>query len=85
MPAPLPIDDLLTDIVDSLRAKSNVVLEAPPGAGKTTRVPQALLDLGPREVLVLEPRRIAAKLLRKRNFSGVYTMIASGAASIIIR
>jgi ATP-dependent helicase HrpB len=38
------------------------VLEAPPGAGKTTRVPAALLDLGPREVLVLEPRRLAARL-----------------------
>lgn len=38
------------------------MLEAPPGAGKTTRVPPALLDLGPGEVLVLEPRRIAARM-----------------------
>jgi ATP-dependent helicase HrpB len=43
------------------------VLEAPPGAGKTTRVPRALLDAGtPGEILVLEPRRIAARLAARR-------------------
>ena len=66
MPAALPIDVLLPDIVASLRAKSNVVLEAPPGAGKTTRVPPALLALSPRDVLVLEPRRIAARMAARR-------------------
>jgi ATP-dependent helicase HrpB len=44
-----------------LRAAPSLVLEAPPGAGKTTRVPPALLELGG-EVIVLEPRRLAARL-----------------------
>ncbi len=60
---PLPIDPLLPDLVAALRAGTRLVLRAPPGAGKTTRVPAALLDAGlagGREVLVLEPRRIAA-------------------------
>jgi ATP-dependent helicase HrpB len=58
----LPIDPLIPEIVAHLRAAENLVLEAPPGAGKTTRVPPALLDLSEREVLVLEPRRLAARL-----------------------
>ena len=48
----LPIDPLIPEIVNHLRAAENLVLEAPPGAGKTTRVPSALLDLSEREVLV---------------------------------
>ena len=63
---PLPIDSLLPALLDSLRANPNVVLEAPPGAGKTTRVPPALLDAGFGEVLVLEPRRLAARLAARR-------------------
>ena len=58
----LPIDPLIPDILSHLRAAENLVLEAPPGAGKTTRVPPALLALDDREVLVLEPRRLAARL-----------------------
>ena len=58
----LPIDPLIPDILNHLRAARNLILEAPPGAGKTTRVPPALLDLSEREVLVLEPRRLAARL-----------------------
>jgi ATP-dependent helicase HrpB len=58
----LPIDPLIPEIVARLRAAENLVLEAPPGAGKTTRVPPALLALSDREVLVLEPRRLAARL-----------------------
>ena len=62
---PLPIDDILDDLGAALVARSSAVLVAPPGAGKTTRVPLALLDapwLGPRnKILVLEPRRIAAR------------------------
>src|SRR5665213_2382021 len=54
----LPIDDLLPRIP----ASGNLVIEAPPGAGKTTRVPPALLDKGRGEVLVLEPRRLASEL-----------------------
>jgi ATP-dependent helicase HrpB len=58
----LPIDPLIPEIVAHLRAAENLVLEAPPGAGKTTRVPPALLALSGGEVLVLEPRRLAARL-----------------------
>ena len=56
------MDGLLPGIVAALRAAPNLVLEAPPGAGKTTRVPPALLDAGLSEILVLEPRRLAARL-----------------------
>jgi len=63
-PVPLPIDALLAQIVEALRHGSRLVLCAAPGAGKTTRVPAALLDAGlagDKRVLVLEPRRIAAR------------------------
>lgn len=66
---PLPIDPLLPDVVAALRAPGALVLEAPPGAGKTTRVPRALLDagfLGDGEIVVLEPRRLAARLAARR-------------------
>ena len=65
----LPIDPLLAGIVEQLRAGTNLVLEAPPGAGKTTRVPSALLDSGMGdglEVWVLEPRRLAARMAARR-------------------
>jgi ATP-dependent helicase HrpB len=62
----LPVDSLLPEIVASLRGCPNLVIEAPPGAGKTTRVPSALLDAGFGEVLVLQPRRIAARLAARR-------------------
>lgn len=58
----LPVDPLIPEILNSLRTWSNLVIEAPPGAGKTTRIPPALLDLTPGDVLVLEPRRLAARL-----------------------
>lgn len=60
----LPIDAVLDDLQLALRTRHEVVLEAPPGAGKTTRVPLALLDepwLAGKKILLLEPRRIAAK------------------------
>jgi ATP-dependent helicase HrpB len=64
---PLPIDPLLPEVVGALKSAASVVLEAPPGAGKTTRVPPALLDLGAfGEIVVLEPRRLAARLSAKR-------------------
>jgi len=59
----LPIDALLPAIVE---ASGNLVIEAPPGAGKTTRVPPALLDRERGEILVLEPRRLAARLAARR-------------------
>src|SRR5690348_16099920 len=59
-----PIAPLLPAIRDSLRANPRLVLEAPPGAGKTTQVPPALLDepwLAGGSIVMLEPRRIAAR------------------------
>jgi ATP-dependent RNA helicase HrpB len=60
------VDALVPDILSSLRKSSNLVIEAEPGAGKTTRIPQALLDAVTGHVLVLEPRRIAARLAARR-------------------
>lgn len=60
----LPIDPLLPEVVAALHAGNRLILHAAPGAGKTTRVPPALLDAGlagDKRVLVLEPRRIAAR------------------------
>ncbi len=64
MPPAFPIDPLLPRIRESLAGHPRLVLEAPPGAGKTTRVPPALLDaawLGGRKIVMLEPRRVAAR------------------------
>ncbi|MFT4121031.1 ATP-dependent helicase HrpB [Bradyrhizobium sp.] len=61
---PLPIDAVLDDLSRTLEAHNAAVLVAPPGAGKTTRVPLALLDAPwakGRKIIVLEPRRIAAR------------------------
>lgn len=65
----LPIDEHLPSLLASLRRGARrVILEAPPGAGKTTRVPPALLeeDWCTGQVLVSEPRRIAARLSASR-------------------
>jgi len=67
--SPLPIDPLLPEIVASLRTNSGAVISAPPGAGKTTRVPLALYYAGFCEhgnILILEPRRLAARLAAAR-------------------
>lgn len=61
---PLPIDAVLDDLSRTLEAHNVAVLVAPPGAGKTTRVPLALLDAPwarGKKIIVLEPRRIAAR------------------------
>lgn len=61
---PLPIDAVLEDLSRTLEAHNAAVLVAPPGAGKTTRVPLALLDAPwakGKKIIVLEPRRIAAR------------------------
>jgi ATP-dependent helicase HrpB len=62
----LPVDAILPELLASLRHTPNVVIEAPPGAGKTTRVPLAILGLVSGGVIVLEPRRIAARLAARR-------------------
>ncbi|MFU8803909.1 MAG: ATP-dependent helicase HrpB, partial [Bradymonadaceae bacterium] len=65
----LPIAEVLPEIVTILGSRSAVVIEAPPGAGKSTRVPPALLDAGlaaDGQILVLEPRRVAARSIARR-------------------
>jgi ATP-dependent helicase HrpB len=65
----LPIAEALPPLMDALQRSSRVLLEAPPGAGKSTVVPLALLDsawLGERKILMLEPRRIAARAVAQR-------------------
>src|SRR5579862_2625914 len=66
---PLPIDAALPDLTAALRAHNAAVLVAPPGAGKTTRVPLVLADedwARGRRILVLEPRRLAARAAAER-------------------
>ncbi len=59
----LPIDSILPDLIETIRSHQSIILHAPPGAGKTTRVPVALLHSfppGSGRIVMLEPRRIAA-------------------------
>jgi ATP-dependent helicase HrpB len=66
---PLPIDAVLPELVAALRRHASAVLRAPTGAGKTTRVPPALLDAGLADrgrIVVLEPRRLAARAAARR-------------------
>jgi len=66
----LPIDEVLPDFVGHLETHRGAVLVAPTGAGKTTQVPQAILDAGlvaeDQRILVLEPRRVAARATARR-------------------
>ncbi len=65
----LPVDDVLLDLLRALDGGRNAVLVAPPGAGKTTRVPLALLDAswrGDGRIILLEPRRLAARAAAAR-------------------
>jgi ATP-dependent helicase HrpB len=65
----LPIDAVLPDLTASLRDHANAVLVAPPGAGKTTRVPLVLMDeawVKGAKIIVLEPRRLAARAAADR-------------------
>ncbi|VVN83626.1 ATP-dependent helicase HrpB [Pseudomonas fluorescens] len=65
----LPIDEVLPALREALATRDEAVLEAPPGAGKTTRVPLALLNepwLAGQTILMLEPRRLAARAAAER-------------------
>src|SRR3954470_5735692 len=65
----LPIFELEGAIVSALQEQPRLILQAPTGSGKSTQVPQILLDhgmLGEREVVILQPRRLAARLLATR-------------------
>ena len=65
-PIALPVDAILPEVRAALATHHNLVVEAAPGAGKTTRIPPALLEMVKGEVVVLEPRRIAARLAARR-------------------
>ncbi|OUD08868.1 ATP-dependent helicase HrpB [Marivivens niveibacter] len=64
----LPIDAALPDLIAALKSHGRAVLQAPPGAGKTTRVPLALMQAGTNagKIIMLEPRRIAARAAAER-------------------
>ena len=64
----LPIDEVLNELIKAMREKNHAVLQAPPGAGKTTRVPIALLasDLFEKKIIMLQPRRLAVRSAAKR-------------------
>lgn len=65
----LPIDPLVPRVIEALERNRSLVLEAAPGAGKTTRVPPALLSAGfarGREIVVLQPRRLPTRLAARR-------------------
>ncbi|NDW47915.1 ATP-dependent helicase HrpB [Ruegeria sp. PrR005] len=64
----LPIDDALPDLITALQKQGRAVLQAPPGAGKTTRVPLAMLEAGLTQgrIVMLEPRRLAARAAAER-------------------
>ena len=68
MTAPLPITDALPELLQALKSSRRAVLQAPPGAGKTTLVPLALLQaqLVPGRIVMLEPRRLAARAAAER-------------------
>ena len=69
MPESLPVEQVLPDLLVALRSHGCAVLKAPPGAGKTTKVPPAILNDGlpaSQQILMLEPRRIAARTAAAR-------------------
>ncbi|MBA4489560.1 ATP-dependent helicase HrpB [Paracoccus sp. S1E-3] len=65
-PTTLPIEDALPALRAAMAERGRAVLIAPPGAGKTTRVPLALLDQVPGKIVMLEPRRLAARAAAER-------------------
>ncbi len=62
----LPVDDILPALSRALRSHGSLVVVAPPGSGKTTRVPPALLDEVEGRILLLQPRRVAARMAARR-------------------
>ncbi|MFZ0098090.1 MAG: ATP-dependent helicase HrpB [Gemmobacter sp.] len=68
MTTALPIDEALPELISALKGRGLAVLQAPPGAGKTTRVPLAIMDAGlvNGRIIMLEPRRLAARAAAER-------------------
>jgi ATP-dependent helicase HrpB len=84
---PLPIDEVISQIVDSIHRHPSLVLVAPPGAGKTTGVPLALLDADPTssgKIIVAQPRRIAARSAAAR-LASVYGSVLGGEIGYQVR
>ena len=77
----LPVDSALPRIVDALTRHRAAVLVASPGAGKTTRVPPALVDRG--RVLLLQPRRVAARAMARR-IGAKKTVEVKGASHVVM-
>jgi ATP-dependent helicase HrpB len=67
-PKSLPIYELRAELIAALRTESRLIIEAPTGSGKSTQVPQMLLDSGlcENDIVVLQPRRLAARMLARR-------------------
>lgn len=63
---PLPIDAIIPHIQEYLIHNETLILQATPGAGKTTRIPPCLLSVTKKKIIVLEPRRLAARLSAMR-------------------
>ncbi len=62
----LPINEILPKLKETLTLESKLILQAPPGAGKSTRVPISLLNeswIGSKMIIMLEPRRVAARMV----------------------
>ena len=83
----LPICDVLEEIISSLSDRPNLLLEAPPGAGKTTVVPLALLpELGHRgKILLVEPRRVAARSAATRMASSLNERVGEATIGLVVR
>ncbi|HEY8713288.1 MAG TPA: ATP-dependent helicase HrpB, partial [Thermoanaerobaculia bacterium] len=60
----LPVDQHIAEIIALVRAERRAIIVAPPGSGKTTRIPPALVQLG--RTILLQPRRVAARALARR-------------------
>ena len=75
-PTVLPVDSVLGELTEALHRAGRAVLEAPPGAGKTTRVPLALLEVVTHgRIVVLEPRRVAARAAAQRLASTLHERV----------
>jgi len=74
----LPVESVLPELIDALKKGTRAILQAPPGAGKTTRVPVALLDrsfMAGRRILILEPRRLATRAAAARMAAGLMEQV----------
>ena len=77
----LPIDSVVAELCSSLAKIPTAVVEAEPGAGKTTRIPRALFDAGfarHGEIVITQPRRIAARLAAEAEEGDIILLLGAG-------